>query len=150
MNNYLSPMHTVWTHITKSMIAFKHIAQSTVILTMQKYFWKIVLDFFLPNRTNAIGFGSSNDDKANFNMIFARQKMEYNMYYVQEIVIKASKKAFLKMCKTSESNILVTNMIWQMQSVLAPPHLLLLKRKSERCDNASQGTFDFEFSRSET
>ena len=36
-----------------------------------------------------------------------------------------------------------------MQSVLAPPHLLLLKRKSERCDNASQGTFDFEFSRSE-
>ena len=65
----------------------------------------------MPNRTNAIGFGSSNDDKANFNMIFARQKMEYNMYYVQEIVIKASKKAFLKMCKTSESNILVTNMI---------------------------------------
>ena len=77
-------------------------------------------------------------------MIFAQQKMKYDMY------VQASKKAFLKMCKTSESNILVTNMIWQMQSVLAPPHLLLLKRKSERCDNASQGTFDFEFSRSKT
>ena len=111
---------------------------------MQKYCWKILLDFFWPNRTNAIGFGSSNDDKANFNMIFAQQKMKYDMY------VQASKKAFLKMCKTSESNILVTNMIWQMQSVLAPPHLLLLKRKSERCDNASQGTFDFNFSRSET
>ena len=71
------------------------------------------------------------------------------IYYAQEIVSQASKKAFLEMCKTSESNILATNMIWQMQSVLAPPHLLLLKRKSERCDNASQGTFDFEFSRSE-
>ena len=32
--------------ITKSLIAFKHIAQSILILTMQKYFWKVVLDFF--------------------------------------------------------------------------------------------------------
>ena len=60
--------------ITKSMIAFKHIAQSILILTMQKYFLKNSFRLFLPNRTIAIGFGSSNDDKANFNIIFARQK----------------------------------------------------------------------------
>ena len=51
MNNYLphsfAVQCTMSEHkIIKSIIAFKHIAQSILILTMQKYLWKIVLDFF--------------------------------------------------------------------------------------------------------